>query len=209
MLFSALSQAVCLPPLCHRPITGMAMTTAKKVFSSSLGGLFWRYSKSAMPIIFNEGEQTLKKLVCTVVTTHLWPDYDSAYRPTLTRFFTVLLGSVEPVPCFTGEKMSRAINIPIFTSLPLAVGGWRCLSCQLGRWGECLHRGVVATEKGRVVSLTVLPNPCTNSREIQERWMAKAGEMPAHLNWKWFENLLLNLLSCSPPLSCMWIPNDL
>ena len=98
-----------------------------------------------------------------MVTTHLWPDYDSAYRPTLTRFFTVLLGSVEPVPCFTREKMSRAINIPIFTSLPLAVGGWRCLSCQLGRWGECLHRGVVATEKGRVVSLTVLPNPCSNS----------------------------------------------
>ena len=61
---------------------------------------------------------------------------------------------VERLPCFTREKMSRAINVPIFTPHPVC--GWRCLSCQLGRWGECLQQqqqggeGRVAPRWGRV-----------------------------------------------------------
>ena len=77
---------------------------------------------------------------------------------------------LERLPCFTREKMSRAINIPIFTPHPVC--GWRCLSCQLGRWGECLQQqqggeGRVGGECRHVIvdhtATQSLPNPISGN----------------------------------------------
>ena len=135
--------------------------------------------------------------------------------------------SVDRVPCFTVEKMSRAINIPIFTPTQCVGGGVPAVTWGDGenvsnREGSFPTRGAgscstyygesVSTSSGATLPLNPRPTPSAETQQHIYMWIYSKQLSRWDRNiyfpfWKIVKLQLpqFNSTLCYTPIRCRWI----